>query len=263
MFINDVKRKMLKNDVFSTCKKYGNVVEEDDKIVCYINKNKLKIENDKYFVDLWLSNYYDKTSRFYFGKPFYFEMKDIEIKDCEFVISGHYNCNFLINNCKFDKGLIIVGNYNNLIFNNVSITEDKEFYLKANNILFNNVTLKNKFTYVKNDLLVFIQANDGLIMNEVSFGNQNKCNSLLLISNDLNIKNSRIESDYLLIKSNNFNIDRESNVKVNDRAELVSMDTHSLNRVLLKSENGEAIKIGLSKSFYIKENDKSLKKSKF
>lgn len=191
----------------------GKVVEDDDKIICYVKKNKCSKYNRYSFIIISriLNEQDKKLSKLYnLDKKIVYLIENIDFNK-NVRIFGYNDCDFIIRNCKFN-GYLTVSINGDCNFNNVSIIGQTLLTIGAKNLTFKNVNLKNKFKYAYDDLPIYIGADDKLNIIDSKIGDAKKSNISLYSGKSINILNSDIKANEVDIKSKNIKSDDNSSI---------------------------------------------------
>lgn len=219
--MNKIKRKLiLKKETHHL----GKIIETDNKIICYVNKD--KIDFKKSSIDLILSNNIDKPIEYIF--------ENINFKGSLFLLCNNKNVTIKLNNCNFNiatyiktKGPVEINNchfaffeYLTIIANIISIKNMKENSLE-------NLSKEVKATFYGDDLLNIDNSNITIP--------DNFSHISLYSDNSISLKNTNINSDSITISSpniygsvNNKIIADTTTIKTNNYNGNIKIDTNIL-----------------------------------
>ena len=121
----------------------GKVYEEEDLLTCIVNKkNKFNEEELGYrkFFNYRSDVVKDLSIIYNLEKQKKYIIQNIDF-DKKVYITCHNNCDIIIKNCKFDKGLIVENIKGNCNIENCYIKNDNAFFYEANELILNRVTV--------------------------------------------------------------------------------------------------------------------------
>lgn len=234
---------ILKKDVMKIMtNNLGKVVEEEDKIICYVEKKKCKENKYHYtipcFGNAFEHNYKDLARKLNLDKPICYIIENIDF-DKRVSIFGYNDCEVIIRNCNFEQGIYghinskctIDNSYIKAFLDNTSIS--------AKNLTIQNMTIKNEL--YSNCQLKF-SADEKLEIIDSNIGKLNEQTTIILESgNNINLVNAKIESDVIAVKAKNIYTDEKSNL-ITDK---LNINIEEFNNLNIKSPlivyNGQSI----------------------
>ena len=234
---------ILKKDVMKIMtNNLGKVVEEEDKIVCYVEKKKCKENKYHYtipcFGNAFEHNYKDLAQKLNLNKPICYIIENIDF-DKRVSIFGYNDCEVIIRNCNFEQGIYghinskctIDNSYIKAFLDNTSIS--------AKNLTIQNMTIKNEL--YSNCQLKF-SADEKLEIIDSNIGKLNEQTTIILESgNNINLVNAKIESDVIAVKAKAIS----ANEKGNLIADKLNLNIEEFNNLNIKSPlivyNGQSI----------------------
>jgi len=235
--------KNLYNLVRIYAKKYftghlGKVVEEDEKIICYVKKSKIKRKNHIYSISC--SGIKDKETQlanaYKLNKPIFYVFDGLKFKKNKVFIKGDNNCEVIIKNCSFglDLDVFIDGK---CILDNTYINTLFYSIISANNLVIKKIDAITYKTYIE------FYANDKINVIDSNIGNKKKNVKVSFIAaNGLNITNSNIVGNEIECKSHRINSDKKSSLTAEDKVILKTDDFNPMNITAPKIVlNGEEI----------------------
>lgn len=211
----------------------GKIVEEDDKIICYL-------KDKKYTKDIILYNIptdSELTKKLNLNKPIYYVLDGLSFSKGNLCIYGYNNCNVIIKNCSFNNYMQHISINGNCIIENCSFKSCHSIVLSATNLTLRNMDINNFFKTIGIELQVYIGADNELELKNSYIGRINENTDLFLYSSNTTIDNSMIRGDYIEVKSKKINTDKNSMIK-------------GKNEVSIKSDNFSEICIASSNIIY-------------
>lgn len=236
---------ILKNIIYKNITgNLGTIIEEEDKIICYIDKTKLaKDESILKFLELNINckgiGEYDKKmiDLFKINKPITYVFKGINLH-CLY-INGHIDTNIIIEDCNF-YGLTI-GTSGDCILDNVDIKG--HFGISS---FVQKLDIKNAIINYSLDLnRIKLYVKDELNIIDSRIGKKNNFLDVKVINNgDINIHNSFIGFRKVNIESNNIKANKKSILCGTDEIDINSTQFY-LPRVItpLMEINNEQIEV--------------------
>ena len=215
MFKNAIRKILLTNIVRNFYKGYlvgnlGKVVEEEDKLICYVDKNKIKEEKYSYTIYCYGITGKDKelAKRYNLDKPVHYIIEGITLKDKKVYIYNFHNddCNITIKNCDFDWGCSITANCDCTI----DSTRIRAFHLlmiDTKNLTIKNMDLTNELAIAGADLSIRLGATENINLINANIGKEKERTKVSMIAyKNIELTNSTVNGKEVKIKSDN--IDR-------------------------------------------------------
>lgn len=228
----------------------GKVVEEDDKLICYVKQNKCKKRDLLNSLSCKGVNYNKEIAdTYHLNKKIYYVFENINFLEIMFELLGYCDCEIIIRNCTinvpYNFKISVDGK---LTIENTNIIGAKSINIGATELNLNNVNI-NGLISAKELEVVFSSRENINITNcnvgktnsnltdyfEELYGNVNKVE--LIANNDINIKKSKIngESKVECISNNGV-------INTDDDSILISKT-----EVLVEGNNFESININSPK----------------
>jgi len=234
VYMNKFK-KTLYNITRPFAKKYlannlGKVVEDDEKITCYVKKNKVKEIGHSYVISLHGLGEIDKkfAQVYNLDKPICYVIDGLESRKHSVHIYGCNNCEIIVRNCNFmfdvfisTSGKCTLDNTDIKFFSNLSILAEE---LIIKNTSLEQIDVINYKSYIRLEACKMVDVVNSNI------GNKNKDLKVsLLAPNELNIVNSDISGKSIVCESNSININENSSLIAADKVDLETDDFNPIN----------------------------------
>lgn len=223
----------------------GKVVEDDNKITCYVKKNKITKEHHSYTITCrGISKRNIELADIYkINKPICYVIDGFEFKKNKVYIFGYNNCEVLIKNCKFDLDLKMRVD-GKCTIDNTNIFPFDILSLDADDLIIKNMEIINPLSIIGKTLKIYIGAKNDLNIINSNIGKDNeKTNISMYATNELNIINSSIVGDQVKLESKQILNDSNSSIIAK---EAVDLNTEDFKRINITSPsivlNGNTIK---------------------
>lgn len=190
-----VKRKITNN--------LGKVVEDDEKIVCYVKRRKIKNRRFRYTIACHGIGKREKelASIYKINKPICYVIDGLEFKKKKVNIWGYNGCEIIVKNCRFDfdldvnvNGKCTIDDCFIMAFDNLSIG--------AKELIIKNMDIKNQLFLAGVNLQIFLGGNEKLEINNSNIGCEKEKTKVFLIARDeIGIYRSKIAGDMVECKS--------------------------------------------------------------
>lgn len=184
----------------------GKVVEDDEKITCYVKKSKVKKKDYNYTIACFgIGENEDRkkiAKAYKLDKPIRYVIDGLELNKHRVYIFGYNDCEVIIKNCSFGLDLCVHVN--------------------------GKCTLDN--TDIKTFSYLSISANDKIDVIDSNVGNKKKNIKVsFAATNGLNITNSNITGKEVECQSSVINIDEKSSLTATDKVALKTNDFNPIN----------------------------------
>lgn len=260
-FLYKITRNYAKN-IFTG--NLGKVVEDDEKITCYVKKSKVRKKDYRYTIACFgIGEKQKKVAEVYkLNKPICYVIENIELKKHKVYIFGYNNCEVVIKNCSFEfdpcirvDGKCTLDNTNIVVFSKLSIG--------SNELIIKNMDSK-QIRVIGNESDIEFGANNRIDIIDSNIGSQKKnINVSFLATNELNIVNSNIIGKEVECESSIINVDDKSSLIATDK---VTLKTDDFDPVNINSPiivlNGEEI-VNKNKSVVLKKITEPLEIKRF
>lgn len=208
----------------------GKVVEDNQKITCYIKRSKVKKENYSYTIACFgVGENRKKIAKIYnLNKPICYVIDNLKFKDHHVYIFGYNNCEVIIKNCDFGLNLNIYVN-GKCVLDNSNITTFSYLSIGADELTIKNMD-REQIDVLSTESKIYFGADDKLDIIDSNIGWDNKnINVSLLAGNELNIINSKINGKEVECESKTINVDEKSSLTAADKVKLQTDNFNSIN----------------------------------
>ena len=191
----------------------GKVVEDDEKITCYVKRSKVKKKDYHYTIACFgIGENQEKVAKAYnLNKPICYVIDGLKFKKHQVYIFGYNNCEVIIKNCDFGLGLHIHVN-DKCTLDNTNITTFSYLSIGANKLVIKNVDSK-QINAISSESNIYFGADNRIEVIDSNIGCQNEnINVSFLATNELNIVNSKIIGKEVECKSSTINADEKSSL---------------------------------------------------
>ena len=193
----------------------GDVIEQEDKIVCYVDLDKAGIKNKAIGCSGIKKEDKELAKYFNLDKPISYVIDGFYNYDSYLSIFGYENCEVIIRNCDFKYGIFVYVNGNCTLENTTIATYDK-LVIGCSDTL----TIKD----MKNDQIRLIEpiatinfTSDNKIIIEKSSIGTSKNNSFEFKTKELELLDSNITGEVIKSNSNQIKADSESSLTATER----------------------------------------------
>ena len=209
----------------------GRVVEEEDKLVCYVKKRKCKREKYNYIISCFgITEKGQKlASDFKLNKPICYIIDGIKSERKNVYIFGYNDCEIIVRNCKFNWGLDIRVN-GKCTLESTFIREFHLLLISAKEMIIKNMNINHEMKLAGSNLEIRIGASKKLSIADSNIGEKFDTVEVNVISdNELNMTNSKIMGNEIKVKSSTTEIDDDSSFIALKNANIEIDDFKKLN----------------------------------
>lgn len=216
--IYDISRNYLKGKF---TRNLGNVIEYDDKLVCYVQKNKTINEGYARTVpcsglreeDMELAKMYN------LDKPIYYVLDGLDFAKDRVYIFGYDKSNVIVKNCKFNYGLYMSVRGKCKVEDSY-IRSFGTLMINANELVLENMDIQNYVSYTS-ELQIRLGADDKLEIINSKIGRTKENTSVYLSNNhNLIIDSSSIAGDKIECEAQVFESINDSSLVATDKIDL-------------------------------------------
>lgn len=233
--MNKKYNKTFYNITRSYVKKYltgnlGKVVEDDEKITCYVERSEVKKKDYDYTIACFgIGKKQKKIAKAYeLNKPICYVIDGIEFEKDKVNIFGYDDCEVIIKNCNFGLDLDIYVN-GKCTLDNTNITTFSSLLIRANELVIKNMD-SEQIRVMSSKLNVEFGADNKIDVIDSNIGSQKKdINVSFHATNELNIVNSNIVGTEVECKSSVLNADEKSSLIATDKVNLQIGDFNPIN----------------------------------
>jgi len=227
--------KVLYNVTRPYAKKYltghlGKVVEDDEKITCYVKRSKIEKKDYHYTIACFgIGGNRKKVAKaFKLNKPICYVIDGIDLKKHKVYIFGYNNCEVIIKNCNFGLDLSVHVN-GKCTLENTNITTFSYLSIGANDLVIKNMD-SDKIRVISSESNICFGANNRIDVIDSNIGSQKKnINVSFIATNELNVVNSNIVGKEVECKSSTINADKKSSLIATDKVNLQTDTFDSIN----------------------------------
>lgn len=211
----------FKKKLYNICRNYlkryftgnlGKVIEEEDRLVCYVKKRKCKKDKYSYTIPCFgITEQNQKLAKkFKLNKPICYIIDGIKIEKKRVYIFGYNDCEIIVKNCKFNWGANISVS-GKCTLESTFIREFHLLSIMANEMIVKNMNLNHEMKLAGSSLKIKIGANRKLSLFDSNIGERFDTVKVDVISsNELNMTNSKIIGNEIKIKSPTIEVDEIS-----------------------------------------------------
>ena len=243
---------MRKNKMNYLTNNLGEVIEDDEKITCYVKKNKILKSGDySYDIDcLGIDNddYRKKIAKAYnLDKPICYVFDGLELRGKLSIYSG--SCEVIIKNCSFDFGLFVIAGGKFTLDNTyININTFNYLSIYANELVIKNMRSEQLKENSREPMITF-DSHSKLDLIDSNIGNNEQRFRFCAIDT-LNIVNSNVTGQEIECESSKINADEKSSLTASNIVSLKTGDFNSLNITApvitlngekLENENGKGV----------------------
>lgn len=260
--IFDLKRDIVKLYLTAGFKK---VIEEEDKIICYVEKSNCKKRKNCYVIACRGMEKAAKSlaKEFKLNKPIYYIIDGLSFNKKKVHIWGYNQSNVIIQNCKFNYGLQMHISGNCLVENTHIYHPYQGSFLSADRLTLKNTTIKSDFSF-DSSISINFNTDMSIISSNIETADQTTSiagnGSVNLV--DSKIKGSKVEchANDILCSRNSLLIAKENvDIKANSFDQLtISSPNITYNDSIVKKDEERIV---LTQDYISsKEGNKQLKK---
>ena len=237
----------------------GKVVEEKDKIICYIKKYKCKKERFSYSIRCHgiRKEYKELVEKYNLNKPICYVIDNLKFEDDEVHIWGYNNCEVIIKNCHFGLGLKM-HIHGKCTLENTYIRDLSYLALSATDLLLKDMNISNQLKYSNMKLCIVLSADNAMEINNSNVGRINeKTNVRVLASKQLEIYNSKIAGEIVECESPKIISGKKSIIEAKEKIYKNTDDFYEINITSPSIDyNGNTIDIENKSVIFTKTNDR-------
>ena len=211
----------------------GKVKEENGYLICYVDKKKLKKNNNHLSAyclgikerDKELAKVYDLDIKVYYV------FENLEFDNNVTIFGYGNNSEILIKNCNFKYGLStnIMGK---CIIDNCSIASPYFLNLYAKNLFLKNMNINNSFILLGHDFQIDFSADESLTIDNCTIGRINDKSKVFLTSlQKINLSNSKIVAQTIKCSSKTLITDNSSLFNAKEKIEIEGEILNNINMI--------------------------------
>lgn len=223
-------RKLIIKDITGNL---GKIVEDKDKITCYVKKNRCKKERYHYTIACRGISKKNKelAKKYHIDKPICYVLDGLVFKEDGVYIFGYNNCEVIIKNCTFDFNIDLHTSINGkCTIENTIINPYQRLSIYAKELIIKDMDIKNPLKYSSTNLDINLGADNKLEINNSFIGKvKEKTNVNLYCKNQIEIYNSKIAGEVVECKSQKLQSGKKSIIEGNKKVELKINDLSQTN----------------------------------
>lgn len=225
--INNVKRKIF---LIHLTNNLGKIVEDEEKITCYVKKSRCKKERYYYTIACRGIDKKNKalTEKYNLNKPICYVIDGLEFEKDKVNIWGYDNCEVIIRNCKFgfDLSMHINGK---CTLENTFIRAFGRLWLGATEFIIKNMDIRNHLSGAT-DLQIELGADEKMEINNSSIGRIKEGTKVFItLPKKLEIYNSKIAGEIVKCESVKIIAGKKSSIEATKKVDLKVKDFYEIN----------------------------------
>lgn len=209
----------------------GKVVEDEEKITCYIKKNRCKKEKYNYTIACFgiTKKNQELAEKYHLNKPICYIIDGIAFEDDKVNIFGYNDCEVIIRNCTFDMGLHIHVQ-GKCTLEKTFIREFHTLSISANELLIRNMDIRNQLILAGVKLHIMLGANEKLEINNSYIGKtKEKTKVSISAPKQIEIYNSKISGDVIECESDKIISGKKSTIEATEKVNLRMNEYYQIN----------------------------------
>ena len=225
---NDAKKYLTNN--------LGIVVEEDDRLICYVEKSRVKKKNYRYTIaclGIGKEKYRkEMAKKFQLDKPICYVIDGLELKRNNVYIFGYDDCEVIIKNCNFELNYFIHIHVNGkCTLDNTDIKSFSNLSISANELIIKNIR-DNQIEILDSKSNIGFGANRIDVIDSNIGSKKKNIKASFLATNELNITNSNISGKEVECEADIINIDEKSSLTATNK---VSLKTNEFDPITINA----------------------------
>ena len=211
----------------------GKVIEDNNKIICYVKRNKIKKKDYSYVIGCHGIENKKIATTYNLNKLIIYVIDGLKFKNNKVYIFGYNNCEIIIKNCNFELDLDIQTN-GKCTLDNTNITAFSYLSIDANELTIKNMNAEQIKVISPKSNIDFYASNKIEVVDSNIYSNQkNKQVSIsFTTNNELNFINSNINAKNVICESPSINLDEKSGLNASDT---VTIKTNVSNTLRVKA----------------------------
>lgn len=233
--MNNIKQKLytiIRNQLKRKFTNYlGRVVEEEDKLICYVNKRNCKKNKFEYIIKCkGIEESNQELAKLYkLDKPICYIIDDLKTAKHRIYVFGYDDCEVIIRNCQFGFDLNVHVNNKCTIENTHVQAPSSYLSIGATNLIIKNMNIHNELS-ISLPLHIIFGSAESIEINDSNIGKENENTRVSIISNQvLTIKNSKVSGDAVKFAAKKINADRNSTLIASEKVDLIAEDFNQIN----------------------------------
>ncbi len=190
----------------------GTVVEEEDKLICYVKQGKWKKEKYNYNIPCFGISKEEQNlaSDFKLNKPISYVIDGIKNARKKIYIFGYNDCEIIVRNCSFNNDVMIHVN-GKCTLEKTFIRMYRSLMIGAKEMTIKNMNIKPEL--IRSNLRILIDTRKNLNITDSYIGEKNKLVDVDISSdNELDVINSQIMGNKINVAASIMNVDDSSSL---------------------------------------------------
>lgn len=210
----------------------GNVVEDEEKLTCYVKRSKVKKKDYNYTIACFgIGENKDRKKiekAYKLDKPICYVIDGLEFKKHQVYVFGYNDCEVIIKNCSFGLDLCVHVN-GKCTLDNTDIKTFSYLSINANELVVKNMS-SDQIEVMGSKSHIGFGASDKIDVIDSNVGNKKKnIRVSFTATNGLNISNSNITGKEVECESSVINVDESSSLTATDKVALKTNDFNPIN----------------------------------
>lgn len=209
----------------------GKVVEDEEKIICYVKKNRCKKEKYNYTIACFgiIKKDQELAEKYNLNKPICYVIDGIAFDKSKVNIFGYNDCEVIVKNCTFDMGLHIRIN-GKCTLENTFIREFHTLSIGATELLIKNMDIRNQVILAGLKLHIVLGADEKLEINNSYIGKTKEKTKVSIIApKQIEIYNSKISGDIVECESDKIISGKKSVIEATEKVNLQTNEFYQIN----------------------------------
>lgn len=245
----------------------GKIIEDEDKITCYVKKSRCKKERYHYTIACRGISKKNKelAKKYHINKPICYVLDGLEFKKNGIYIFGYNNCEVIIKNCTFDFNIYLNISINGkCTIENTIIKPYQRLSIYAKELIIKNMDINNPLKCTSTNLDISLGADNKLEINNSFIGKiKEKTNVNLYCENQIEIYNSKIAGEVVECETQKLISGKKSTIEGNKKVDLKTNNLYQINIISPTIDYNGNIIDNKNKPITLKTTKEQLKLKRF